>query len=86
MSTTSVLKNIDDDEVSRTPFGEYEEEAIISLAFDVPDFFTSVGRFMNPSMFARLECQIIISMILNLFEEFDVVPTRRIVRDRILGI
>lgn len=68
-----------------TPFGEFEEEAIVSLALDNPEFFTSVGRFLTPSMFKRVECQYVITHILNAFEKYDIVPTRHILRDRILA-
>lgn len=63
------------------PFGPYQEEAIISLAFDHPEFFTSVGRFLKPEMFKRVECQYVMAKILNAFNEHSVVPTRELVRD-----
>lgn len=84
MDTLEKLKEVDD-EPSYTPFGRYEEEAIISLAFDHPEFFISVGRFMKPSMFSRVECQVLIAEILNAFEQYDVIPTRKIVRDKIIA-
>lgn len=84
MDTT--LRNMDavDDEVTaERPFGNYEEEAIISLAIDFPEFFTSVGRFMTPDMFGRLECQFVMSKLLNSFEKYNIIPTRKILRDHI---
>lgn len=84
-STLSRLKDVDREQ-PQTPFGPYEEEAIISLALDHPEFFTSVGRFMKPSMFSRLECQLVIAEILNSFEKFQIVPSRRILRDKIVGM
>ncbi len=84
---TNILNKLKEaeSEQAQTPFGPYEEEAIISLAFDHPEFWTSVGRFMKPSMFSRGECQVVVAEILNAFEKFDVVPTRKILRDRVIA-
>jgi hypothetical protein len=77
--------SIEDSIVEDKPFGEYEEEAIISLAIDHPEFFTAVGRFMKPEMFSRLECQYLAGKILNAFEKYNVIPSREILKDQILG-
>jgi len=83
-TTLDRLKGLgDDDEIK--PFGPYEEESIISLALDHPEFFTSVGRFMKPEMFGSLECRWIIAEVLNSFEKFSVVPSRPLLRDRLIG-
>jgi replicative DNA helicase len=83
MDTLSKLEQETSDQV--TPFGAYEEEAIISLALDHPEFWTSVGRFLKPNMFGRLECRLVAAEILNSFEKFDIIPTRKILRDRIIA-
>jgi hypothetical protein len=83
MDTLSKLEDLEPNQT--TPFGSYEEEAIISLALDHPEFWTSVGRFLKPSMFARLECRLVAAEILNSFEKYDIVPTRKILRDRIVA-
>lgn len=83
MDTLSKLEGQTTDQT--TPFGAYEEEAIISLALDHPEFWTSVGRFLKPNMFGRLECRLVAAEILNSFEKFDIVPTRKILRDRIIA-
>jgi len=70
----------EDDEQAK-PFGHYQEEAIVSMALDHPEFFTSVARFMKPSMFRTLEMRFVVAMILNLFEEHEVIPTRGMLRD-----
>lgn len=69
----------------QTPFGGYEEQAIISLALDLPQFFTGVSRFLKPSMFARLECRYVIATILNQYEKYNVVPSRDMLRETILN-
>lgn len=72
--------NEDDD---KKPFGRYQEEAIISLALDHPEFFSNVGRYLKPDMFGRIECKYIIAVILNHYEKFNIVPTRPLLKDLI---
>lgn len=69
----------------KKPFGPYQEEAIISLALDHPDLFATVGRFMKPDLFGKLECRFIIAQILNIQEEHDVVPTREWLKSQIIN-
>jgi len=71
-------------EPEERPFGSYQEEAIVSLALDHPEFFTAVGRFLKPTMFGRLECQWVMAEILNCFEKYEVVPTKKLLRDKVL--
>jgi hypothetical protein len=66
-----------------SPFGEYEEEAIASLIIDHPEFFTSVGRFLNNQLFSRTEVQYVIAHILSYYEEYGVFPTRGLLLDTI---
>lgn len=65
------------------PFGPYQEEAIVSLALDHPDLFTTVGHFLKPSLFKRPEVQFVIEHILQSLTEFNVVPTRALLRERL---
>ena len=60
---TGILNNLNQEADESGEFGKYQEEAIISLALDFPEFFTSVGRFMTPSMFTRVETQYVIAHI-----------------------
>lgn len=83
MSNTLSKLQSADNEPTRTPFGPYEEEAIISVALEHPEFFTAVGRFLKPQMFAQPKTQFVIGHILNCFEKFNVVPTRKLLRDQI---
>lgn len=83
---SDTLSKLEQTEISKGPFGSYEEEAIISLALDIPEFFSSVGRFITPDMFARPECKLLIAEILNSFEKYNVIPTRSILRDKIASI
>jgi len=83
MATDTLAKLAEDDDQPHRPFGPYEEEAIVSLALDHPEFFTGVGRFMKPTMFNRLECQWVMAEILNSYEKYGVVPTRPMLKDRL---
>jgi|10_taG_2_1085330.scaffolds.fasta_scaffold00305_28 hypothetical protein len=85
MSTLSKLQDLTEDSDEIKPFGPYQEEAIISLALDHPEFFTSVGRFMKPEMFGSLECRWVIAEILNSFEKHNVVPPRPLLRDKMVA-
>lgn len=85
VNTLEKLEAADNQDDARHPFGPYQEEAIISLALDYPQFFTAVGRFMRPEMFSRVECQWVVAEVLNAFEEFNTIPTRDILHDRIVS-
>lgn len=80
MSTLDKLNALD---TKDQPFGAYQEEAIVALALDHPEFFTSVGRFLKPEMFKRLECQYVMGQILNSFETHNVIPTRQLLKDEV---
>ena len=85
--TTDTLARLSEEEEDNEiykPFGPYEEETIVSLALDHPEFFTGVGRFMKPTMFGRVECQWVMAEILNTYEKYSVVPTRAMLRDRLI--
>lgn len=84
-TTLERLQGLDNDSDEVRPFGSYQEEAIIALSLDHPEFFTSVARFMKPEMFAGLECRWIVAEILNAFEKHNVVPSRPMLRDKLVG-
>lgn len=69
------------DKDDEKPFGKYQEEAIISLALDHPEFFSNVGRYLKPDMFGRTECKYIMAVLLNYYEKFNIIPTRPLLRD-----
>lgn len=85
IATLDKLEEASDETDIRHPFGPYQEEAIVSLALDHPQFFTAVGRFMRPEMFARIETKWVMAEILNAFEDYNTVPTRDILYDQISG-
>lgn len=63
------------------PFGPNEESAIISLAFDAPEFFCQVGKFMKHKYFQKLHNQFVYGIIEDYFEKYNCVPTREIALD-----
>lgn len=82
----SVLdKVLDDgaaDEVT-PPFGKNEEEAIASLLIDHPEFFSNIMPYLSDKLFARGEVKYVVANIINYYEEFQVFPTRGLLRDRV---
>lgn len=82
--TDTLQKLAEASEGQEKPFQNYEEEAIILLGLDHPEFFTGISRFLQPTMFNRVECQWIVAEILNVFEKHGVVPTRNILRDKVM--
>ncbi len=83
MTVLDRLKSLSDDQEGVKTFGAYEEEAIIALALDHPEFITGMIHFMKPEYFQRLECRYVIAELLNNYERFGIVPTRAILRDKI---
>lgn len=73
----------DQQESTVKPFKKFQEEAIVSLALDIPDFFASVSQFIKPDLFARGETKYVIAEILNLYEKYNTIPTRAMLRDHI---
>jgi len=71
------------DHNAKQPFGEYEEEAIVSLLIDHPEFFTNVARFLTHELFNRTEVQYVIAHITEYYEQYGVFPTRGILVDSI---
>jgi replicative DNA helicase len=62
-------------------FGENEELAIISLAFDIPEFFSSVVPYLKPEHFKCLPAKFVFAIVQKLIEKHRTIPTRGIVKD-----
>lgn len=67
-----------------SPFGPNTEKSIISLAFDHPDFFSSVGTYLSDRHFRLVEVRFIFLLIKKMWDETGYVPTRSMARDRAL--
>lgn len=64
-----------------TPFGEYEEEAIVALLIEHPEFFSNIIPHLKDSLFKRIEVKYVVQHILDYFGDYNVFPTRKILRD-----
>lgn len=67
-----------------SPFGQDEEPAIVSLALDFPEFFVSVANFITPEVFSNFNVRYIMANVLNYYSKHGIVPTRAVLKSRIL--
>jgi len=67
--------------MSETPFGQNEEQAIIALALDVPEFFSVVADHIESEHFQSAESKFIYEIIKQHWIKHDCLPTRRILHD-----
>jgi replicative DNA helicase len=65
------------------PFGDNEEYAIVSLAMDLPEFFSTIAEHMKPAMFRHPEARHVIQAILDLYEKYHHVPPRSLIIDHV---
>ena len=63
------IQVVQDNLVEDSAFGHIEEEAIISLAIDNPEFFFTVGKFLKPEVFERAECQLLMCILHEYLDE-----------------
>lgn len=62
-------------------FGKTEEYAIISLAFDQPEFFSSILQFMKSDFFQQFEARFVFDIINYHWQANEVVLSRAMARD-----
>jgi replicative DNA helicase len=62
-------------------FGKHEETAIISLAFDQPEFFSAVLPHLKIDHFEQYETQYIFNIIQYHFEKHNIIVTRKLCID-----
>lgn len=83
--TLAKLENLKSEEETSDstikPFKHFQEEAIISLVLDHPDFFLAVMDFIKPEHFNRIEVRWVMAEILNLYEKYNAIPTRGILKE-----
>ena len=72
-----------DDKNSRA-FGNAEEQAIISLAFDQSEFFSAILPYLKPEYFIQAETQYVFTLIKKSYEEHSTIPTRGLCLDMAL--
>jgi replicative DNA helicase len=68
-------------EESSSVFGPNEETAIVSLAFDQPEFFSSIMPYITPDYFDKYESQYVFSLIKYHMEKNEVILSRAMCRD-----
>jgi archaellum biogenesis ATPase FlaH len=73
------------DPVQNSTFGPIEEEAVISLALDSPEFFSVVGKFLGPEIFQRAECKWIAGLLQEYIKSEDIIPPRDIMIEHALS-
>lgn len=75
---------IDEVGTEQRPFGPEEEEGIIALALEMPEFYTGVGKYISHEYFSRFDTKIVGAIIERYLTKYGVVPTRKLVRDQVL--
>jgi len=67
--------------INMSQFTSFEEENIILLALDSPDFFYRIAKFMKPEYFEEDAHQYIMNTYIEYYEKNDDVPNRDILKD-----
>lgn len=62
-------------------FTKFEEEHIVLLALESPDFFYRVASFMKPEYFERPEAEFIMALYREHFEKYEEVPNRDVMEN-----
>lgn len=81
MAILDKLREADQESDTQGPFDEFEQEAMISLAIDMPDYFMSVANYLKPEYFDNVESRYVMQHILGYFDEHAIIPTRRGLRN-----
>lgn len=74
------------DSVLGDAFGPNEEEAVISLAVDSPEFFSSVGKYLGPEIFKRAECKWVMGILQGYIKDEEMIPPRDILVEHALSL
>jgi len=67
-------------------FGQYEEKAIIALAFEIPEFFEQAFKHLHIELFDDNQCKFVFAIIEKLYKTYKIIPTRNLVRDEALKL
>lgn len=65
-------------------FGENEEKAVLSLAFDHPEFLAAVCDHLRPEFFKTSAIRYVFGIIMKAYEEHGIIPTRELVHDQVM--
>jgi len=55
---------------------DFEEEAIVSIALDNPEYFLSIHHLLDPAIFTRLHTKFLINELLDCAQRYQTIPTR----------
>lgn len=77
------LSPVDEVDESSGYFGKHEEKAIISLAFDQPDFFSSILPYLKSEFFDQFATRFVFDNISYYYERNGVIITREMCKDKI---
>ena len=69
------------DNKSKYPFDFEEEESIIALALDSPEFFASVNEHISPEHFKRVEAKYLIALFKDYIDKHQTLPTRKLLKN-----
>lgn len=78
------LKEMDLPDEDGKTFGKHEEKAIISLAFDQPEFFAAILPYLKDDFFEAYESRFIFTIIKYHYEKDEVILSRALCKDIIL--
>lgn len=65
-----------DAEEMESEFDAFEEEVIVSLAMDNPDYFVSIHHLLEPTLFALPHVQYIVNELIDCAQKWQTVPQR----------
>ena len=77
------FKSFSSESVENPPFGKYEETAIISLLLDFPEVYAPLSHFLTSRVFQTVEAQYIITVVKDDFDKYGIVPSRKLLHDRL---
>lgn len=80
MNTRDIVQDKIKD-IPKSPFGDNEEAAIISLMLDHPEFFATLTKYINPNSFTRDDAKYAVAIVMDYHEKYGIYPTRGMVLD-----
>ncbi len=79
-----INKFIDELGTEERPFGESEEEAIISVALELPDFYKTVSKYIEHDYFRKFNTRFVAALIHSNLEKNGTIPPRDLLKDEAL--
>lgn len=78
--------NLDIDNIGtdKRPFGPEEEEVIIALCIELPEFYLSVGKHLKHTYFHKAETRAVAKLLEDSYEKYSTIPPRAMLKDQVL--